>query len=95
MNVWTLDYTRSTQPRRSIAGAAPTSHSARSAALRAVAALNTAAGFEHPHYAVVVDGRIAVIISTGTDADGLPDHRGVAALLHRIAREDNPLTPRT
>ena len=91
---WTL--TCLSENRRSTRhGAAANPTAARQQALHALAELNAAAGFNHPHYTLTVAGQLAAIIHTGLDTDGLPDHRGVAELLGRIglADTDEAFTP--
>ena len=83
MTLWTLEIT-SRLGTECLIGRAPDSHAGYAAALRAVAAANVATGFEHPRYTVTVNGAPAVIIGTGVEDTGLPDHRGVADLLNRI-----------
>ena len=89
MSTWTLDITGDTY--RTIIGVADDAAAGRADALRAIGAVNAAAGFHHHRYQAAVDGELVAIIQTGTDEAGLPDHRGIADLLDRIT--DTPPPP--
>lgn len=83
MSTWALEITGDTH--RTIIGVADTAAGSRADALRAIGAVNAAAGFQHHRYQSVVDGELVAIIQTGTDDAGLPDHRGIVDLLDRIS----------
>lgn len=82
MSIWTLHYTG--RRSRTIAATAAGAAAARADALRTIADLNAATGFDQPRYTLTIDGELAAILHTGIDAHGLPDHHGIAALLDRI-----------
>jgi len=89
MSIWTLDISTETGD-RSIIGTAPDPATGRGAALRAIGAHITTAGFLHPRYTAAVDGELLAIIGTGVDDAGLPDHRGLIELLDSLTHAPNP-----
>jgi hypothetical protein len=89
MTIWTLTVHRSGGVRR-IIGTSPTAARAQADALRAISSVNAATGFDHPRYEATVDGQITAIVATGVEHTGLPDHRGIADLLHHLEYAADP-----